>query len=122
MAKKITLNGEKYDYSAVSVVTGDKRPEKLEKWQEILVHILEYPDDLPFCLENVVKLRKTDKLRLSLVRIQVFADLHMSENMEVYQMWKYVAENIETLLYGALALDKGFKEKKKEKKSGKAKK
>ena len=116
MAKKITLNGEKYDYSAVSVVTGEQNPEKLEKWQETFVYVLQHPEELPFYLEKIVKLRKSDKLRLALVRAQIFADIHMSENMEVYQMWKYVAENTEMLLYGSLALEKGFKEKKRKSK------
>ncbi len=116
MARKITLNGEKYDYSVVSVITGEQAPEKLEKWQETLAYVLEHPEELPFYLEKIVKLRKSDKLRLALVRVQVFSDIHMSENMETYQMWKYTAENIEMLLYGSLALEKGFKEKRKEKK------
>ncbi len=119
MAKKITLNGEKYDYITVSVVTGEKKPEKLNKWQETLAYVLENPDELPFCLDTILKFRKTDELRRSLVRVQIFADLHMSENMEVYQMWKYVSENIETLIYGSLALEKGFEEKKKAKKKEK---
>lgn len=121
MPRKMTFNGEKYDYLTVSVVTGEKEPEKLSKWQETLAYVLENSDELPFLLDTILKFRKTDELRKSLVRVQIFADLHMSENMEMYQMWKYTAENIETLIYGSLALDKGFTEKKKTKKKSEKK-
>ncbi len=121
MPRKMTFNGEKYDYLTVSVVTGEKEPEKLSKWQETLAYVLENPDELPFLLDTILKFKKTDELRKSLVRVQIFADLHMSENMEMYQMWKYTAENIETLIYGSLALDKGFTEKKKPKKKSEKK-
>ncbi len=121
MKKKTDIDGEKYDYTIVSAVTGEKEPKELKEWQRMLAYVAENPEELPFYLEKLMKIRKSRELRLALVRLQIMSDLHMSDNMELYQMCTYVAETIEHLKYGSLALEKGFEEKK-QKKSKNAKK
>lgn len=111
MRKKADIDGEKYDYNIISAVTGEKEPREPKEWQKMLAYVAEHPEELPFYLEKLIKIKKSRELRLALVRLQIMSDLHMSENMELYQMCTYVAETIEHLIYGSLALEKGFEEK-----------
>ncbi len=115
----IDIDGEKYDPRVITAITGGDRPKKLNKWQKLLADIVSDSRQLPLRLNEVVALKKSKELRLALVRLQIMADLYMSDDMNFYQGWTYVGETVEHLIYGGLALEKGFEEKKPKKKKDK---
>lgn len=46
-----------------------------------------------------------DRLRFSLVRLQIYADIHRYEDMEKTQKIKYVAQVLEKVIFGGLMLE-----------------
>ncbi len=119
MARAVEIDGERYDPRVIIAVTGEENPKKLKKWEKLLADIVSDSRQLAMRLDEVVSLKKSKDLRLALVRLQIMADLYMSDDMNFYQGWTYIGETIEHLLYGGLALEKGFEEKKPKKKKDK---
>jgi hypothetical protein len=116
MTKRVEIEGRRYDQRVITAITGKGTADKLKKWEKLLADIVSDSKQLPLRLNEVVSLKKTKDLRLALVRLQIMADLYMSDDMDFYQGWTYVGETVERLIYGSLALDKGFEEKKPKKK------
>ena len=115
----VEIDGERYDPRVLAAITGNEHPDKLSKWEKLLADIVTDSRQLALRLDEVVALKKSKNLRLALVRLQIMADLYMSDDMNFYQGWTYVGETVEHLLYGGLALEKGFEEKKARKKDKK---
>ncbi|MDI6867002.1 hypothetical protein [Methanoculleus sp.] len=76
-----------------------------------IVEALEKFEEFPFLLEPIYreasKLEEEDldRLRLGLVRLQVYADIHRYEDVEVAQRMKYVGTTLERVLFGRLLLE-----------------
>lgn len=47
-----------------------------------------------------------DRLRFALVRIQVYSDIHHTEDLEKAQKMKYVSQVLERVIYGTLLLER----------------
>lgn len=47
-----------------------------------------------------------DRLRFALVRVQVYADIHHTEDLERAQKMKYVSQVLERIIYGTLLLER----------------
>lgn len=45
-----------------------------------------------------------DRFRFSLVRVQIWADIHRNEDMEKAQNMKYVAQVMEKIIFGSLLM------------------
>ena len=108
----VEIDGERYDPRVLVAITGEERPDRLKKWQKLLADVVSDSRQLALRLDEIVSLKKSRGLRLALVRLQIMADLYMSDDMNFYQGWTYVGETVEHLLYGSLALEKGFEDKK----------
>ncbi|MDK2975349.1 MAG: hypothetical protein PWP08_1720 [Methanofollis sp.] len=50
---------------------------------------------------------EADRLHFGLIRLQIYADVHRYENMELLQQMKYVAQVLEKLIFGSLMLEGG---------------
>jgi len=50
---------------------------------------------------------EADRLHFALIRIQIYADVHRYENMELSQRMKYVAQVLEKLIFGSLMMEGG---------------
>jgi len=94
----VEIDGERYDPRVLVAITGKERPEKLKKWEKLLADIVTDSRQLALRLDEVVSLKKSKELRLALVRLQIMADLYMSDDMNFYQGWTYVGETVEHLL------------------------
>ena len=76
-----------------------------------VVEALDNFEEFPFLLEPIYreasKLEEEDldRLRFGLVRLQVYADIHRYEDVEVAQRMKYVGTTLERLLFGRLLLE-----------------
>jgi hypothetical protein len=46
-----------------------------------------------------------DRLRFALVRVQIFSDIHRTEDMEQAQKVKYVSQVLEKVIFGSLILE-----------------
>jgi hypothetical protein len=92
----------------LTLITGGKDTLSIHK---DIVSSLENLEQFPLLLENIY--RETlaldenalDRLRFSLLRLQVFADIHQYENMEKAQKIKYVAQVLEKVIFGSLMLE-----------------
>ena len=75
-----------------------------------IVRCLENIDLLPFLVEPIFNeaLSLTgddpDKLHFALVRVQVYADIHRNEDIELAQKIKYSAQVLEKVIFGNLML------------------
>lgn len=56
---------------------------------------------------NALSDEEADRLHFALIRLQIYADVHRYENMEVSQRMKYVAQVLEKLIFGSLMLEGG---------------
>ena len=76
-----------------------------------IVEALEKFEEFPFLLEPIYreasKLEEEDldRLRFGLVRLQVYADIHRYEDVEVAQRMRYVGTTLERVLFGRLLLE-----------------
>lgn len=48
-----------------------------------------------------------DRFRFSLMRLQIYADLHRNEDLEAAMNIKYVAQVLEKVVYGSLVMEPG---------------
>ncbi|MDD2472957.1 MAG: hypothetical protein PHR49_03090 [Methanoculleus sp.] len=95
------------DYSRILAGKGE---EPLPIFSKV-VGALENYEKFPFLLEPIFREAAEledddlDRLRFGLVRLQVYADIHRYEDMEVAQRMKYVATILERMLFGRLLLE-----------------
>lgn len=92
----------------LEVLTGEEPP--LEIYPDI-VPVLEDVELLPGRLEPIYRKAiayeddSLDRLRFALVRIQIYSDIHRTEDMEKAQKIKYVAQVLEKVIFGSLLLE-----------------
>ncbi len=46
-----------------------------------------------------------DRLRFALLRVQIHADIHRNEDMELAQKIKYIAQVLEKVIFGSLLME-----------------
>jgi hypothetical protein len=68
-------------------------------------------EEFPFLLEPIYREAMAldeddlDRLRFGLVRLQIYADIHRYEDVEITHRMKYVASVLERVLFGGLLLE-----------------
>ncbi len=108
MINYIKIKDKKYSFKTLELLTGKKEIdlEKIPETVLIIAEVVDQPDKLPYLLETIESLEIDDmeKFRFVLLRVQIDSQLHMNEDLEMYQKRFYVSIVIEKLLYGELLL------------------
>ncbi|TAJ44953.1 hypothetical protein [Methanofollis fontis] len=88
--------------------TGDPLPIH-ERIAAAISDISSFPDLIEPIYQETAALSddELDRLRFSLIRVQIYADVHRYENMELSQRMKYVAGVLEKMIFGSLMLEGG---------------
>ena len=78
---------------------------------KVIAQALENPLAFPDLLEPIYREAMTlddetlDRFRFSLMRLQLYADIHRNEDLEQAMHIKYVAQVIEKVVYGSLIME-----------------
>jgi hypothetical protein len=86
------------------------REEPLSVFSRI-VQALESFEEFPFLLEPIYREamgldeEDLDRLRFGLIRLQIYADIHRYEDVEVTHRMKYIASILERIIFGGLLLE-----------------
>ncbi len=111
MNNSITINGEKFsaeDLLLLSGVDEIKEPNQIKGYILLVARALRNPMRLPWLLKDIFNLciQEEDQrdMRLCLIRVQVEAELMMTQDIQRYQQRRYVAQVIEILLFNELLL------------------
>jgi hypothetical protein len=107
----ITVNGENFsaqDLLLLSGVDEIKEPHLIKSYILLVARALRNPMRLPWLLKDIFNLciQEEDQrdMRLCLIRVQVEAELMMTQDIQRYQQRRYVAQVIEILLFNELLL------------------
>jgi hypothetical protein len=90
------------------ILTGKEKPLPIYKG---VVACLENPLGFPDLLEPVYREAMNlddetlDHFRFSLMRLQLYADLHRNEDLEAAMNIKYVAQVLEKVIFGSLVME-----------------
>jgi hypothetical protein len=90
------------------ILTGKETPLPIYK---TIAAALENPLAFPDLLEPIYREAMTlddetlDRFRFSLMRLQLYADVHRNEDLEQAMHLKYVAQVIEKVVYGSLIME-----------------
>jgi hypothetical protein len=90
------------------ILTGRETP--LPVYKDVIA-ALENPRAFPDLLEPIyresMKLddETLDRFRFSLMRLQLYADIHRNEDLEMAMHIKYVAQVLEKVVFGALIME-----------------
>ena len=90
------------------ILTGKEKPLPIYKG---VVVCLENPLAFHVMLEPVYREAMNlddetlDRFRFSLMRLQLYADLHRNEDLETAMNIKYVAQVLEKVIYGSLVME-----------------
>lgn len=111
MNNSITINDEKFsaeDLLLLSGVDEIKEPNQIKGYILLVARALRNPMRLPWLLKDIFNLciQEEDQrdMRLCLIRVQVEAELMMTQDIQRYQQRRYVAQVIEILLFNELLL------------------
>ena len=111
MNNSITVNGENFsaqDLLLLSGVDEIKEPNQIKSYILLVARALRNPMRLPWLLKDIFNLciQEEDQrdMRLCLIRVQVEAELMMTQDIQRYQQRRYVAQVIEILLFNELLL------------------
>lgn len=68
---------------------------------------LSFPDELEPIYREAMKMDddSLDRFRFSLMRLQLWADIHRNEDLEKAMHIKYVAQVLEKLIFGTLVME-----------------
>jgi len=107
----ITINDEKFsaeDLLLLSGVDEIKEPNQIKGYILLVARALRNPMRLPWLLKDIFNLciQEEDQrdMRLCLIRVQVEAELMMTQDIQRFQQRRYVAQVIEILLFNELLL------------------
>jgi hypothetical protein len=94
------------DYARI--LTG--REKALPVYKEVIVALenpLAFPDLLEPIYREAMKLddETLDRFRFSLMRLQIWADIHRNEDLEKAMHIKYVAQVLEKVIFGSLIME-----------------
>jgi hypothetical protein len=90
------------------ILTGKEKPLPIYKG---VVAALENPLAFPDLLEPIYREAMTlddqtlDQFRFSLMRLQLYADIHRNEDLEQAMQIKYVAQVLEKVIFGSLIME-----------------
>jgi hypothetical protein len=92
----------------VRILTGTEKP--LPIYSQIVAALenpLAFPDLLEPIYREAMKLddETLDRFRFSLMRLQVYADIHRNEDLEQAMQIKYVAQVLEKVVFGSLIME-----------------
>jgi phage-related minor tail protein len=109
MPPYIEINGKTYHKRTLQLILGKHHIEQetLQPEYQLLAEAIEHPLQLPYLIEQIYRLdiQDEDAYRFALLRVQIDADLRMSEDIPRYQQQKYIAQVIERIIYGNLMLE-----------------
>ena len=112
MTELVEIDGLKYNLDTLKLLVGRLNMDVSEIDMPLLIiaRAIDNPTMLPYLIEQIFLLdvEKEDKLRFSLIRVQIDCELHMNEDLQYYQIRRYVAQTIEKMLYGDLLLETGI--------------
>lgn len=112
MTEIVEIDGLKYNLDTLKLLVGRLNMDVTEVDTPLLMiaRAIDNPPTLPYLIEQIFLLdvEKEDKLRFSLIRVQIDCELHMNEDLQYYQIRRYVAQTIEKMLYGDLLLETGI--------------
>ena len=111
MNNSITINGENFSAEDLRLISGEdeiKQPDQIKSYILLVARALRNPMRLPWLLKDIFNLciQEEDQrdMRLCLIRVQVEAELMMTQDIQRYQQRRYVAQVIEILLFNELLL------------------
>ncbi|MCX6678487.1 MAG: hypothetical protein NTU95_11180 [Methanothrix sp.] len=111
MNNTITVNGENFSADDLLLLCGAddiKEPNQIKAYILLVARALRNPMRLPWLLKDIFNLciQEEDQrdMRLCLIRVQVEAELMMTQDIQRYQQRRYVAQVIEILLFNELLL------------------
>ena len=90
------------------ILAGREKPLPIYKG---VVSVLENPLGFPDLLEPIYREAMSldddtlDRFRFSLMRLQIWADIHRNEDLEKAMQIKYVAQVLEKVIYGSLIME-----------------
>jgi hypothetical protein len=104
----VTINGEKFSADDLKLLAGEDEIREPKGFMLLVARALHHPMRLPWFLKDICALclKEEDQrdMRLSLIRVQVEAEMRMNEDIQRYQQRRYVAQVIEILLFNDLLL------------------
>jgi hypothetical protein len=88
------------------------REEPLPVYKEVIAALenpLAFPDLLEPIYRDAMKLddETLDHFRFSLMRLQIWADIHRNEDLEKAMHIKFVAQVLEKVVFGSLLMEQG---------------
>ena len=108
MNDSITINGEKFSLEDLMLLTGEDEVKEPKGYTLLVARALSNPMRLPWLLREIcglcIKEEEQRDMRLSLIRVQVDAELKMNQDIQRFQQRRYVAQVIEILLFNDLML------------------
>ncbi len=108
MNESIAINGEKFSLEDLMLLTGEYEVKEPKDYTLLVARALGNPMKLPWLLRDIcdLKIREEEQrdMRLSLIRVQVDAELKMNQDIQRFQQRRYVAQVIEILLFNDLML------------------
>jgi hypothetical protein len=104
----VTINDEKFSADDLRLLAGEDEIKEPKGFMLLVARALRNPMRLPWFLKDICALclKEEDQrdMRLSLIRVQVEAEMRMNEDIQRYQQRRYVAQVIEILLFNDLLL------------------
>ena len=104
----VTINDEKFSADDLRLLAGEDEIREPKGFMLLVARALRNPMKLPWLLKDICALclKEEDQrdMRLSLIRVQVEAEMRMNEDIQRYQQRRYVAQVIEILLFNDLLL------------------
>jgi hypothetical protein len=91
------------------VLTGKEKPLPIYTG---IISCLENPLVFPDLIEPIYREAMTmddetlDRFRFSLIRLQIYSDIHRNEDLERAMHIKYVAQMLEKVVYGTLIMER----------------
>ncbi|NMB78560.1 MAG: hypothetical protein GYA23_05640 [Methanomicrobiales archaeon] len=92
------------------ILAGKEKPLPIYKG---VIAALENPLSFPDLLEPIYREAMTldddslDRFRFSLMRLQLWADIHRNEDLEKAMHIKYVSQVLEKVVFGSLVMEQG---------------
>nr|WP_321351442.1 hypothetical protein [uncultured Methanoregula sp.] len=92
------------------ILTGREQPLPIYKG---VIAALENPLAFPDLLESIYREAMSlddetlDRFRFSLMRLQLWADIHRNEDLEKAMHIKYVSQVLEKVIFGSLVMEQG---------------
>lgn len=91
------------------ILTGTEKP--LPIYTGIIASLenpLVFPDQIEPIYREAMNLddETLDRFRFSLIRLQLYSDIHRNENLEMAMHIKYVAQVLEKVVFGTLVMER----------------